>query len=148
MTGTADESDAPAEIVQDDLLGGEPRLADHRIGVIHVWTTYQNGSTIDEIADEVYPHLRVDQVEAAVDYAREHLRTIAAIERDRERRARERRARARERKQQTLEEPCPDCGSRLVDDEQPLALVYCESCDEARIVKQLVGSEESGTADG
>jgi hypothetical protein len=31
-------SDASAAIVKDELLGGEPRLEGHRIGVFHIWT--------------------------------------------------------------------------------------------------------------
>lgn len=144
MTERDERSDAPAEIVSDDLLGGQPRLAGHRIGVIHVWVQHRQGKTIEEIADAVYPHLRVEQVEAAVEYARSHPETMRALERERERKANERRRRARERKQVALGEPCPECGDTLVDGGGlPLALVRCEFCGEEHAVTSIVTEDPS-----
>lgn len=139
MTRDCELSDAPAEIVQDDQLGGEPRLSGHRIGVFHIWVHYRRERTVTEIAEEVYPHLRVDQVEAAVDYARTHPDEIAALQREHDRRVREHRRAARERKQLALRESCPTCGGQLtLGDELPLALVRCVSCGEEHAVRRLL----------
>jgi uncharacterized protein (DUF433 family) len=140
MTKTTDTSDAPAEIVQDDQLGGEPRLAGHRIDVFHIWTHSRRGKTAADIAARVYPHLRIEQVETALAYAREHPDRMATLERERERRARTHRREARERKQSVLGDPCPACDGRLVDGEAlPLALVRCRSCGATHVVTLLDG---------
>jgi uncharacterized protein (DUF433 family)/ribosomal protein L32 len=132
-------SNAPAAIVQDELLGGEPRLEGHRIGVFHIWTKYRQGKTSEEIADEVYPHLRHEQVETAIEYAKTHPDRMAAIERERKRAVRERRRRARERKQLALGKACPHCGGQLrAGEDLPLALVWCPSCGEVHVVKRLL----------
>lgn len=138
-----EKSDAPAEIIRDDQLGGEPRLANHRIGVSHIVTHYRQDRTAEEIAEEVYPHLRVEQVEAALVYAAANPDTMEALERERERRVQEHKQRARADKQQVLEEvPCPECDGRLVDEAAlPLALVRCADCEEEHVVSLL--SEES-----
>ena len=63
-----------AEIVMDgDTLGGKPRLAGHRIGVDHIGTKIRMGEhTIESVAEDVYPHLDVEQVAAALDYYDDH----------------------------------------------------------------------------
>lgn len=142
MTGDNDTSDTSAEIVQDDLLGGEPRIKGHRIGVFHVWVHYRVGTTIEEIAEEVYPHLHLEQVEAAVAYANNHPQTMDALEREREQAAREHRRRARERKQLAVGKSCPQCGDQLVDGEElPRALVRCSACEEVHVVEQILSEE-------
>ena len=139
-----EKSDAPAEIIRDDQLGGEPRLANHRIGVSHILTHYRQDRTAEEIAEEVYPHLRVEQVEAALEYAEANPDTMEALERERERRVREHKQRARGDKQQVLEEvDCPECGARLVDEaDLPLALVRCVDCEEKHVVGLLIEESE------
>lgn len=139
-----EKSDAPAEIVRDDQLGGEPRLAGHRIGVSHIRTHYRQGKTIEAIADEVYPHLRVEQVAAALEYAAANPDTMEALERERERIVRQRERVARVKKRQVLEEEaCPECGGRLVDTaDLPLALVRCVDCENTHVVRLLTDGPE------
>lgn len=132
-------SDAPASIVQDDLLGGEPRLEGHRISVFHIWTHYCRGKTSDDIAEDVYPHLRAEQIEAAIEYATDYPDRMASIEREHTRAVRQRRRRARERKQLALGNACPQCGSQLrTGEDLPLALVWCSTCSEAHPVKLVL----------
>jgi ribosomal protein L32 len=107
--------------------------------VFHIWTKYRQGKTSEEIADEVYPHLRHEQVETAIEYAKTHPDRMAAIERERKRAVRERRRRARERKQLALGKACPHCGGQLrAGEDLPLALVWCPSCGEVHVVKRLL----------
>jgi len=135
-----EQSDAPAAIVVDDQLGGAPRLDGHRIGVLHIWTHYQQGDPIEQIAEEVYPHLRIEQVQAAVGYARANPEEMAVLEREREWLTRDRMRRARKRKRLALEMVCPECGGQIVPGEDlPLALVECSSCGDEHVVKLLLG---------
>ena len=132
-------SDAPATIVQDERLGGEPRLKGHRISVFHTWTHYRRGKTSEDIAEEVYPHLRTEQIETAIEYANHHSDRMASIERGRTRAVRQRRRRARERKQLALGKACPQCDGQLrTGEDLPLALVWCPSCREAHPVKLVL----------
>jgi len=132
--------DAPTLIVADDQLGGEPRLDSHRIGVHHIWTHYQQGKSIEQIAEKIYPHLRIEQVQAAVAYAKVHPKEMEALEREREWLIRDHLRRARKRKRLALGMSCPECGGQLVaGDDLPLAVVECASCDVVHVVKQLLG---------
>jgi len=57
------------EIVTDEeVLGGSPRLAGTRIGVIHVYRQYQQRVTPEEIASR-YESVSVSDVHAALAYA-------------------------------------------------------------------------------
>jgi uncharacterized protein (DUF433 family) len=134
---TNDEtSDAPAVIVQDERLGGEPRLEGHRIGVFHIWTKYRQGKTSEEIADEVYPQLRHKPVETVIESAKAPPDRMATIECERKRVVREPKRRVRERKQLALGRACPQCDRQLrAGKDLPLALVCCSSCGE--VVKRL-----------
>jgi len=56
------------EIVTDKhVLGGSPRLAGTRIGVIHIYRQYQQGVTPEEIASR-YESVSVSDVHAALAY--------------------------------------------------------------------------------
>ncbi|CCQ33149.1 hypothetical protein HLRTI_002610 [Halorhabdus tiamatea SARL4B] len=142
-----EQSDAPAAIVRDDQLGGQPRLDGHRIGVHHIWTHYQQEKSIEQIAEEVYSHLRIEQVQAAVGYARANPEEMAALEREREWLIRDRMRRARKRKRLALGMSCPKCGGQLIAGEDlPLALVACSSCGDEHVVKLLLeGASDAQT---
>lgn len=66
-----EKSDAPAEIVNDDILRG-PRLKGHRISVVDIYDLLDAGETIASIAETTYPVLRETQVRAAVEYIETH----------------------------------------------------------------------------
>jgi uncharacterized protein (DUF433 family) len=57
-------------VVDPDVLGGRPAIAGHRIGVIHVATWVQQGTTPAEIAD-LYG-LSLAEVYAALTYYYDH----------------------------------------------------------------------------
>jgi len=57
------------EIVRDEnVLGGSPRLAGTRIGVLHIYRQYQQGDSPEEIASR-YDGVSLADVHAALAYA-------------------------------------------------------------------------------
>lgn len=57
------------EIISNpEILGGKPVIAGTRISVEWVLLKLREGLTLAEILDE-YPHLKADQLQAAIDYA-------------------------------------------------------------------------------
>lgn len=134
-----EKSDYPAEVVETPgVLSGDPRLKGHRIGVYHIWAHRLQGDSAEEIEENVYPHLRLEQVEEALRYAREHKDEMREEKQEREELEKELRREAREDKQQALGQPCPECGGDLVGNDQPPALVECADCDEVYVVDQLL----------
>lgn len=72
MAGTGFTSGADGTIPQivrtDDVLGGDPRIEDHRIGVYHVYQRYVEGDeTPEEIATSY--DISVAEVHASLAYA-------------------------------------------------------------------------------
>lgn len=53
-------------------LSGNPRIDGTRIGVLHILAHLDTGETPEEIAEESYPHLSVEQVEEAVSWLYAH----------------------------------------------------------------------------
>ena len=53
-------------------LSGKPRIDGTRIGVLHILAHLDTGETPEEIAEESYPHLSIEQVEEAVDWLYAH----------------------------------------------------------------------------
>lgn len=75
--------DEPHIVETEGVLGGKPRLDGHRIGVHHIWARYTASDVSAlQLSEEVYPHLSLAQVDAALDYAREHRAEIEGIIRD------------------------------------------------------------------
>ncbi len=54
------------------VYGGLPRIEGHRIAVHDIAEYIQQGYTADRIVSEVYPHLSLAQVAAAIHYYYEH----------------------------------------------------------------------------
>lgn len=73
----SDQSNTPAIIVDPDLLGGKPTIEGTRIGVDLILEKLGDGETIDDILRD-FPHLRRDQVVAAINYAAQIVRKISA----------------------------------------------------------------------
>lgn len=69
------------QIVQtDDVLGGDPRLENHRIGVHHIYQRYVNGGkTPEEIATSY--DITVAEVHTALAYAFTNTEEMRDIER-------------------------------------------------------------------
>lgn len=66
-------------IVTDDAMGGDARIAGHRIAVYYIVQFREAGFEPEEIADEY--GLDVDEVKEALDYADRHRNEIGrAIE--------------------------------------------------------------------
>jgi uncharacterized protein (DUF433 family) len=81
-TGFTSGSDgAMPEIVKtDDILGGDPRIEDHRIGVYQVYQRREEGDTTPEAIATSYD-ITVAEVHAALAYAfsnRDEMREIEA----------------------------------------------------------------------
>ncbi len=84
MAGTGSQSSSngptPEIVATDNILGSDPRIEGHRIGVHHVYRRYVDGDdTPEEIATSY--DIFVAEVHAALAYAFSHLeemRTIAA----------------------------------------------------------------------
>jgi len=57
-------------VIDPDVLGGRPTIAEHRIGVIHVATWIQQGMTAEEIAAEF--GISLAEVHAALAYYYDH----------------------------------------------------------------------------
>lgn len=63
----------------DDVLGGAPRLAGTRIGVIHVFRRYEDGDSPEEIAID-YESLDLADVHHALAYAFDNPDEIRELE--------------------------------------------------------------------
>lgn len=73
-----------AEIVSTpDVLGGEPRIDGHRIGVLEIVELHEPGLSPAEVSDE--PDVTVGAVEAARRYAEERPAELAEYEPERRR---------------------------------------------------------------
>ena len=57
-------------IITDDQMGGEPRIAGHRIAIYHIVQYDECGYDVDEIAEDF--GLKVAEVREALEYADEH----------------------------------------------------------------------------
>jgi uncharacterized protein (DUF433 family) len=72
MAGTGFTSGADGTMPQivrtDDVLGGDPRIEDHRIGVYHVYQRYVEGDETPEAIATSYD-ISVAEVHAALAYA-------------------------------------------------------------------------------
>jgi uncharacterized protein (DUF433 family) len=72
MAGTGFTSGAddtmPQIVRADDVLGGDPRIEDHRIGVYHVYQQYVEGDETPEAIATSYD-ISVAEVHAALAYA-------------------------------------------------------------------------------
>lgn len=68
------------EIVSDDgVLGGAPRLAGTRVGVVHVYRQYQNGSSPEEVASS-YDGVSVADVHSALAFVFDNPEQIRDLE--------------------------------------------------------------------
>lgn len=86
MVDTDHEAEATPRIVRTpDVLGGDPRIEGHRIGVYHVYRRHvEGGETPDALAADY--DLSLAEVHAALAYAfanDDEMRSIAARDRDR-----------------------------------------------------------------
>lgn len=72
MAGTDFESGAdgtmPQIVTTEDVLGGDPRIEDHRIGVYHVYQRYVEGNDTPEEIAAGYES-SVAEIHAALAYA-------------------------------------------------------------------------------
>ncbi len=75
MAGTGSQSNSdgtmPAIVKTDDVLGGNPRIEGHRIGVYHVYQRYVDGEDTPEAIATSYD-ISVAEVHAALAYAFSH----------------------------------------------------------------------------
>lgn len=83
MAGTEFESgpegSMPQIVTTEDVLGGDPRIDGHRIGVYHVYQRYvEGGETPEEIATSY--DISVAEVHAALAYAFSNPEEMRAIE--------------------------------------------------------------------
>lgn len=83
MAGTGFTSDAagsmPRIVKTEDVLGGDPRIDGHRIGVFHVYQQHvENDETPEEIATDY--DISVGEVHAALAYAFSNPDEMRAIE--------------------------------------------------------------------
>lgn len=60
----------------EDTLHGKPRIEGHRIGVHHVYFSYLQGKSVEEIAEATYPTINEEQVEEAIEYFEENAEEI------------------------------------------------------------------------
>jgi uncharacterized protein (DUF433 family) len=83
MAGTGFTSGAdgamPQIVKTDDILGGDPRIEDHRIGVYQVYQRYVEGDTTPEAIATSYD-ISVAEVHAALAYAFSNLDEMREIE--------------------------------------------------------------------
>jgi uncharacterized protein (DUF433 family) len=66
-------------VSDDDVLGGTPRLAGTRVGVVHVYRQYQNGSSPEDIASN-YDGVSVADVHNALAFVFDNPKQIRDIE--------------------------------------------------------------------
>ena len=80
-TGSTSGSDAamPQIVKTNDILGGDPRIEDHRIGVYQVYQRYVEGDTTPEAIATSYD-IAVAEVHAALAYAFSNLDETREIE--------------------------------------------------------------------
>jgi uncharacterized protein (DUF433 family) len=80
-TGFTSGSDGamPQIVKTDDILGGDPRIEDHRIGVYQVYQRYVEGDTTPEAIATSYD-ISVAEVHAALAYAFSNLDEMREIE--------------------------------------------------------------------
>ena len=83
MAGTGSTSDAegamPLIVKTEDVLGGDPRIGGHRIGVFHVYQRHVEGDeTPEEIAADY--EISIGEVHAALAYAFSNSEEMRAIE--------------------------------------------------------------------
>lgn len=69
----------PQIVRTDDILGGDPRIEDHRIGVHHVYQRYVEGDETPEAIATSYD-ISVAEVHAALAYAFSNPEEIREIE--------------------------------------------------------------------
>ena len=69
-------------VTTEDVLGGNPRLKDHRISVLDVVEMLKVGYSPSEAAEEL--HIELREVQAALRYYRLHREEIEAQARERE----------------------------------------------------------------
>lgn len=87
-TGSGEEPAMPRIVKTPDVLGGDPRIEGHRVGVYHVYQQYvDGGATAEKIATGF--GLSVAEVHAALAYAFDNAAEMRAIE-ERKRELRER----------------------------------------------------------
>lgn len=129
MGDEREKSDAPAELVSDDLFGGDIRLAGHRIRIYDFWVRIEMGLSVDDILVE-WPYLRREQVELAVEYAENHPHEMQATEYLQDAAEYEHRAEELRRAAEWIGSECPRCGEGdLVETEVgPATLFECSSC--------------------
>lgn len=63
-------------VMTEDTLGGKPRVEGHRIGVNHIYHSYQRYESIEKIAEDVYPSLSEEEVEQALRFFRDNRKEI------------------------------------------------------------------------
>jgi uncharacterized protein (DUF433 family) len=80
-TGFTSGSDGamPQILKTDDILSGDPRIEDHRIGVYQVYQRYLEGDTMPEAIATSYD-ISVAEVHAALAYAFSNLDEMREIE--------------------------------------------------------------------
>ncbi|WP_318571251.1 DUF433 domain-containing protein [Salinigranum marinum] len=83
MAGTGSQSSSdgtmPEIVTTDDVLGGNPRIEGHRIGVYHVYQRYVEGDDTPEDIATSYD-ISVAEVHAALAYAFSHPEEMRTIE--------------------------------------------------------------------
>lgn len=70
-------SPTPGIAIDPDVLGGKPVIAGTRIGVDLILEKVGDGHSIDDILRD-YPHLKREQISAAITYAAQVMRTLTA----------------------------------------------------------------------
>lgn len=132
-----EKSDRPAELISDEQMGGDVRLRGHRIRAYDIWMhAHEFGHSVEEIAEEIYPHLRREQVEVALEYARGNPQEMREIELLNEAAWREHQAEDLRKAAKWLGETCPHCGEGVlvVMDAGPASFLACSECDRVTIV--------------
>jgi uncharacterized protein (DUF433 family) len=69
-----------AIVTDEEVLGGDPRLEDTRIGVVTLYRRYEDGESPEAIAAG-YDGVTVADIHAALAYAFDHPEEIRAVER-------------------------------------------------------------------
>lgn len=78
-TPTGGDGTMPRIVQTDDVLGGDPRIEGHRIGVYHVYQQYVSEDETPEAIAESYD-ISVAEVHAALAYAFHNPEQIREIE--------------------------------------------------------------------
>ena len=66
-------------VSEEGVLGGSPRLDGTRIGVVHIYRQYQNGSSPEEIASR-YDDVSVGDTHRALAYLFDHPEVIREMD--------------------------------------------------------------------